>query len=42
MEQLGLKIGILCGTIFPLLAVILMLVHIRKKNTGNRPALLGE
>ena len=42
MEQLGLKIGILCGTIFPLLAIFMMIVHIRGHKRANKSALLGK
>ena len=38
MEQLGLKIGILCGTIFPLLAIFLVLIHIRAHKCSQSPA----
>jgi hypothetical protein len=38
MEQLGLKIGILCGVIFPLLAIFMMLIHIRAHKCSQSPA----
>jgi hypothetical protein len=36
-EQLGLKIGLLCGGLFPMIAIAVFLAHIRlwKKQSGE-------
>ena len=38
VEQLGLRIGILCGAIFPLLAIFIFSIHLRiaKKDDGRK------
>ena len=43
-EQLGLKMGLLCGAVFPLLSIIVFLLHIRlhKKQSNALPLAKAE
>ena len=42
LEQLGLRVGVLCGALFPLLAILIFGLHLRAHNKDSNPKLLSE
>jgi hypothetical protein len=42
IEQLGLRVGVLCGALFPLLAILIFGLHLHAHNKDNRASLLSK
>ena len=42
IEQLGLRFGVLCGALFPLVAILIFGLHLHAHNKDNRASLLSK